>query len=66
MARGCWCLRAVKARQQAGPDPLKEEYSETESKLGQLADKIRVIDPSWKPPTPPKMPEKALIREVAA
>jgi hypothetical protein len=49
---------AVKARQQASLEPLRKEYSETVSKVKELETKIRGIDPSWEPPTPPTVSEE--------
>jgi hypothetical protein len=49
---------AVKERQQASLDPLKKEYSETVSNAKELETKIRAIDPSWEPPTPPAVLER--------
>ncbi len=51
---------AVKDRQQASLEPMKAEYSETLGKLGELADKITAIDPTWQPPSPPTVADRIL------
>jgi hypothetical protein len=51
---------AVKERQLASLEPLKTEYAETVSKLGDLAGRISAIDPTWEPPTPPTVTDRVL------
>lgn len=41
----------------ASLEPLKKEYSDSVAKMGELPDRITFIDPTWEPPTAPRMPD---------